>query len=134
VLAKKGELPEGFDHRAWHDAPEGLFITATMVLVLATVLDLSQVASLGGLAALLVYVAVGVGHFRLRDDTGAHAWVLILAVCATAGTAVAFVVRMAADQPVVLAIGALVLGAAFGTEVLLRRHTGRVIAPDRLIP
>lgn len=134
VLAKKGELPESFDHRVWHDAPEGLFLTATMVLVLATVLDLSQVASLGGIAALLVYLAVGVGHLRLRDETGAHAWVLVLAVVATAGTAAAFVVRMAADQPVVLAIGALVLGAAFGTEVLLRRRTGRVIAPDRQIP
>jgi len=134
VLAKKGELPEGFDRRVWHDAPEGLSITATMVLVLATVLDLSQVASLGGLAALLVYVAVGVGHLRLRDETGAHTWVLILAVVATAGTAVAFIARMAADQPVVLALGALVVGAAFGTEVVLRRRTGRAITPDRQIP
>lgn len=134
VLAKEGELPERFDRRVWHDAPEGLFLTAITVLVLATVLDLSQVASLGGLAALLVYVAVGVGHLRLRDETGANAWVLILGVVATAGTAVAFVVRMAGDQPVVLALGAVVLAAAFVAEVLLRWRTGRVITPDRQIP
>lgn len=130
VLAKEGELPERFDRRSWHHAPEGLFITAALILILATVLDLSQVASLGGLAALLVYLAVSVGHLRLWRQTGARWWLLILTVVATAGTAVAFVVRMASDQPVALAVGVAVLGLAFGTEVLLRRTTGRSITQD----
>jgi amino acid transporter len=133
VLAKEGELPDSFERRRWRHAPEGLFITAAMVLILATVLDLSQVASLGGLAALLVYVAVGVGHLRLRDQTGARTSILVVAVIATAGTAITFVARMTADQPVVLVFGGLVLSLAFGAEVLLRRRTGRVVAPDRRI-
>jgi amino acid transporter len=134
VLAKEGELPESFDRRSWHHAPDGLFISAAMVLVLATVLDLSQVASLGGLAALLVYLAVGVGHWRLREQTGAHGWLLLLTVAATAGTAVAFVARMVSTQPLALAIGLLLLGASFGTEAALRRTTGRAIARDPRIP
>jgi amino acid transporter len=134
VLAKEGELPESFDRRSWHHAPEGLFITAGMVLVLATVLDLSQVASLGGLAALLVYLAVGVGHMRLRVKTGAWGWLLLLTVLATAGTATGFVVRMVSDQPVALVIGVLVLVVAFGAEAAIRRTTGRAIARDRRIP
>ena len=131
VLGKNGELPDEFDRRSWHGAPEGLFITAAAVLIFATVLDLSQVASLGGLAALLVYLAVAWGHLRLRRDTGARGWLLGLAIAATAGTMVAFVVRMAADQPLILAFGAVVVGAAFGVEALVQRHTGRVIRTIR---
>lgn len=133
VLAKEGELPEDFDRRSWHHAPEGLFITAAMVLVLATVLDLSQVASLGGLAALLVYVAVGAAHLRLRGKTGAHTSILVVTIIATAGVAVAFIVRMVTDQPIVLIFGVVVLGASFGGEWLLRKRLGRVIGPDRSI-
>ena len=80
-------------------------IRIAMVLTLATVLDLSQVASLGGLAALLVYLAVDIGHFRLRRQTGASGPLLLLAIVATAGTAVAFAVRMVSDQPAALAVG-----------------------------
>jgi amino acid transporter len=134
VLAKEGELPDWFDRRSWHHAPEGLFITAALVLALATALDLSQIASLGGLAALLVYLAVDVGHLRLRRDTGARAWLLLLAVVATLGITAAFAARMFTDQPVALAIGVIVLGVAFGVELLLRRHTGRTITADRRIP
>lgn len=133
VIAKRGELPASFDRRSWHGAPEGLFITSTIVLVLATILDLSQVAALGGLAALLVYIAVGAGHLRLRAETGAHAWLLTLAILATSGTAVAFIVRMAVDQPLVLVLGGGVIGTAFGLEFLIRRSTGRVIRRDNRI-
>jgi len=127
VLGKNGELPDEFDRRSWHGAPEGLFITAAAVLVFATVLDLSQVASLGGLAALLVYLAVAWGHVRLRHETGARGWPLGLAIVATAGTTTAFVVRMATEQPLILALGAVVIAAAFGVEILLQHRTGRII-------
>jgi amino acid transporter len=131
VLGKNGELPDEFDRRSWHGAPEGLFITAAAVLVFATVLDLSQVASLGGLAALLVYLAVAWGHLRLRHETGARGWPLALAIVATAGTTAAFVIRMAADQPLILALGVIIVAAAFGIEILLQHRTGRVIRRTR---
>ena len=127
VLGKNGELPDEFDRRSWHGAPEGLFITAAAVLVFATVLDLSQVASLGGLAALLVYLAVAWGHVRLRHETGARGWPLGLAIVATAGITTAFVVRMATEQPLILALGAVVIAAAFGVEILLQHRSGRII-------
>ena len=131
VLAKQGELPERFDRRGWHAAPEGLYITAVIVIVLATVLDLSQIASLGSLGALIVYLAVGVGHYRVRTATRAKPTVLLLAIAATAATTGIFIVRLATDQPFVLALGILVLAAAFAAEGLLRRSTGRVIGPGK---
>jgi amino acid transporter len=131
VLAKHGELPRQFDRRTWHHAPEGLFITAGFVLVLASLLDLSQVASLGSLAALLVYIAVGAGHVRLRKETGARPWVLVVAVSLTTATLVAFVIRVFVDNPLVLVGGAVVVGVCFGAEALLTRF--RTIRADASI-
>jgi len=133
VLGKRGELPESFERRSWHDAPEGLYLTAGMVLAFSTILDLSQVASLGGLAALVVYVAVGYGHLRLRHETGAHRWLLVMAIVVTTGTAIAFVARMARDQPFALVLGAGVIAVAFIAEALLQWRTGRTIKPDPTI-
>lgn len=133
VLAKRGQLPEGFDRRVWRTAPEGLFITVGLVLLFATVLNLAQVAALGSLAALLVYVAVGIGHIRLRETTGARLWLLLVAIVATAGTTVVFVVHMVETQPAVLVLGGVVLVVAFLAEIVLRRLTNRQILPDRRI-
>jgi len=133
VLAKRGQLPENFDRRVWRDAPEGLFITVGLVLIFATVLNLSEVAALGSLAALLVYVAVAVAHIRLRSTTGANLWLLLVAIIATGGTTVVFIGHMAATQPGVLALGAGVLGVAFAAEVVLRKLTKRKILPDHRI-
>lgn len=131
VLAKHGELPAQFDRRTWHRAPEGLFITAGLVLVLASLLNLSQVASLGSLAALLVYIAVGAGHLRLRKETGAKPWMLVVTVILTTATLVAFAIRVFVDNPLVLAGAVILVGACFGAEALLRRS--RTIKADASI-
>jgi hypothetical protein len=52
---------------------------------------------------------------------------------ATAGTALAFAVRMATDQPFLLVLDVVVIGGAFGVEALLRRRTGRVVRSDASI-
>jgi amino acid transporter len=131
ILAKHGELPSQFDRRMWHHAPEGLFITAGAVLALASVLDLSQVASLGSLAVLLIYIAVTAGHLRIRNETGASLWVLLAALATTTATFGAFAVRLATDAPAVLVTGIAVLVVCIGLEVFLRRF--RSIAPDASI-
>jgi amino acid transporter len=128
VLAKHGELPQNFDRRVWRHAPEGLFITSGLVIALAALLDLSQVAALGSLASLLVYVAVSAGHFRLRAQTGAHVTALVAAVATTVATIIAFIVRLAGSQPLVLGAAALVLAGCFAAEAALQRR--RSIRPD----
>jgi amino acid transporter len=131
VLAKYGELPQPFDRRVWHHAPEGLFITAGLVLALASLLDLTQVAALGSLASLMVYVAVSVGHVRIRRQTRARISVLVVTVVATTATLVAFALRVGRYQPRVLAGGAVVLFICFAVEALMRRR--RVLHADTAI-
>ena len=47
--------------------------------MLAVGFDLSAIASIGSAIALLVFGLVSVGHLRVRDETGAQAWMLVLA-------------------------------------------------------
>jgi len=76
---------------------------------------------------------VGIGHIRLRKTTGAHLWILVLAIVTTAGTTAVFIGHLARTQPAVLALGGGVLGVAFLAEVVIRRVTRRSILPDHRV-
>ncbi len=69
ALAKKGELPKSFERRVWFGEPEGLYITAALALFLAIFLNLSGIAEVTTLSFLMIYLAVALSHWRLRDKT-----------------------------------------------------------------
>ncbi|MGA7270711.1 MAG: hypothetical protein WB239_06540, partial [Acidimicrobiia bacterium] len=71
------------------------------------------------------------GHVRVRRETKARSWALVVAIIATTATLVAFAVRVGRDQPRVLAGGAVVLMVCFGAEALMRRR--RVLHADTSI-
>jgi MYXO-CTERM domain-containing protein len=50
----------------------GLIITAGLVLVIANLVDLSAIASVGSAIALAVFMLVAAGGYRRRRDTGAQ--------------------------------------------------------------
>src|SRR5664280_129240 len=76
-FAKNGGLPPAFDRKLWGRDVEGLFITSGAVLGFVLLFPLSAVASMGSAAFLLVYAAVNIGHLRIRDQTGAKAWLVM---------------------------------------------------------
>ena len=49
----------------------GLLITAAAVLIVANLVDLSAIASVGSAIALAVFVLVGLAGYRCRAETGA---------------------------------------------------------------
>ena len=69
ALAKKGELPKSFERRVWFGEPEGLYITAALALFLAIFLNLSGIAEVTTLSFLMIYLAVALSHWKLRDKT-----------------------------------------------------------------
>jgi amino acid transporter len=77
----------------------GLLVTAAVAIVLAVGFDLSAIASIGSVIALLVFGLVSVGHLRVRSETGAKAWVLVLAVASTAIVLLSFVFTTLVDEP-----------------------------------
>ena len=124
-IGKNGSLPAAFTRKLWGRDVEGLFITAALVLVFVLVFPLSAVASMGSAGFLIVYAAVGVGHLRIRSQTGAKAWPIIASVVtciALVAVLFAHMVRTAPASAVALAV-TLVLSLVI--EVVYRKRSGR---------
>ncbi len=80
ALAKKGELPKAFERRVWFGEPEGLYITAGLALFLAIFLNLSGIAEVTTVSFLLIYLAVALSHWKLRNKTKGNPVVIIVSI------------------------------------------------------
>ena len=92
----------------------GILVTVAIALVLAVFFDLNSIASLGSAVALVVFTVVTLGHLRIRRETGAQLWLLILAELTTVVVLVAFAATTLVDEPgtAVAFVVILVLGVA----------------------
>lgn len=126
-LAKHGELPIAFERRLWRQGTEGLAITAALVLLLANLLDLGVIAGLGSAAFLAVYLAVHVGHWRIRKETGANP-ILIAAAALTCGTLISlFLINSISTAPLTVVLFVAFALLAFTGEFVLRKTLNREI-------
>ena len=79
--------------------------------------DLSAIASIGSVIALVVFTLITVGHIRVRSETGASVVVLVIAVTTTVAVLVAFVFTTLVEEPatavtlVVITAGSIVVDA-----------------------
>lgn len=80
ALAKKGQLPKSFERRIWFGEPEGLYITAALALFLAIFLNLSGIAEVTTLSFLLIYLAVALSHWKLRQKTKGNPKVIVTSI------------------------------------------------------
>jgi hypothetical protein len=86
-------------HRLAGRAGAGLLLTAAIAIVLAVGFDLSAIASIGSVIALLVFGLVSVGHLRVRRETGARASILLLAIASTVVVLVSFIATTLVEEP-----------------------------------
>ncbi len=97
-LAEKRQFPPIFG-RSWGRLPVGLAVMAASTLVLAMLFDLSAIASIGSAVALLVFTFVTISHLRVRHETGAHMWVLVVALITLLATLFSFATTTLAEEP-----------------------------------
>ena len=108
-MAALGQFPPTLGRRLGGRAPMGLLLTAVIAIVLAAGFDLDAVASIGSAVALVVFTLISIGHLRVRGETGAQAWLLILAVCATTIVFVTFAVTTLVHEPATLVVIAVIV-------------------------
>jgi amino acid transporter len=107
-----GQFPTLLGRRLGGRAPVGLLLTAAIAIILATGFNLDAVASIGSAVALLVFTFISVGHLRVRTETGAQAWLLVLAIAATSVVFVTFAVTTLVHEPgTILAIVAILVAS-----------------------
>ena len=128
MLAKVRLFPAIFGAESRLGARAGLFITAGLVLVVANLVDLSAIASVGSAVALMIFLLVGVAGYRRRAETKSNTTIVVLALAVTAIVLGFFAVDTIQTAPETFtAIIALVLLSVF-LDALVRR--GRRTGPS----
>ena len=82
LLAKEQMFPPFFGGRAL-GGPKGLVISAAGVLLLANAFDLTAIAQIGSVVAMVIFLMIGVAAVRLRHETGSNAAVIVTAMAMT---------------------------------------------------
>lgn len=98
-LAETGQFPPFMARRVGGRMPMGLLIMAVAGVALVLGFNLTAIASIGSAVALLIFMLVTASHLRVRSETGARLWLLILAI-GTAGIAfLTFVTTTLVHEP-----------------------------------
>ena len=119
MLAEQGLFPEWFGSRSRLGAKGGLVITTGLVLIVANLVNLSAIASVGSAVSLIVFVLVGAAGYRRRADTGSNTALVVLAIAVTAIVLAFFSVDIVRNDPgtfiaiVGIAVASVVLDAVF---------------------
>jgi amino acid transporter len=113
-LAEAGQFPPVFGQRARVGGTRGLVISVGLVLLLANLVDLTAIASLGSVVALGIFLVTSLAALRLRRQTGSSPWVIGVGIAATALVLVIFAIQTLQDSPqtFVAMIGIMALAVA----------------------
>jgi amino acid transporter len=124
-MAATGQFPPALGRRVGGRAPVGILLTAAIAMGLAVGFDLSAIASIGSAVALIVFALVSAGHFRVRHETGAAAWMLALAVASAVIVLITFAVTTLVEEPgtAIALVVILVLGVVLDAAWKRRRET-----------
>lgn len=119
MLAEIGQFPPLFGRRSPLGPHAGLLITGAVVLVIANIVDLSAIASVGSACSLGIFLLVGVAGYRRRAEIGASSPMVIAAIAVTAVVLVFFAIDTVRDAPetfaaiVVIGLLAILLDAVW---------------------
>lgn len=84
MLAQEGLFPSFFGTGSRLGPKAGLYITGALVLVVANLVNLSAIASVGSAVALVIFLLVGIAGYRRRADTGSRTPIVVAAIAITA--------------------------------------------------
>jgi amino acid transporter len=127
-LAKDGELPEAFGVPISHSR-EGLVISGILVIILALLFDLSEIAAIGAISVLFVHAVTHIGHLRIISKTGASYILVVFAIilCLAAMVLALVYVSKQSNQIGFVLLG--FLGIAATTEFILNKTNKRAVKP-----
>jgi amino acid transporter len=111
MLSRVGQFPPFFGPGSRLGAKSGVLISAAVVIVVSNTVDLSAIASVGSACSLMIFVLVGAAGYRLRGETGARGWLILIGVGVTLVVLGFFVVDTLRNAPqtftAIVVIGAL---------------------------
>ena len=127
MIARDGELPRDLSRTEWKQATGGLILTASLVVLVTLLFDLSGIAMMGSAAFLLVYAAVNAGHLRVLGQTGANRIMVWLSLLTCLVMFAILGVYTYQQQPAAITALVLIALASFAAEWGYRQWTGRTL-------
>ncbi|WP_246051132.1 APC family permease [Nocardioides guangzhouensis] len=121
-MAARGQFPPAMGARVGRRASTGIVTTAIAAIVLAVFFDLNAIASIGSAVALVVFALVTLGHLRIRQETGANLWVLLVADLTTVVVLVSFTVTTLVDEPGTLVALLVILALSVALDLIWKSH------------
>ncbi len=123
-IAKYGELPEQLEQKIWNKPLEGLFITAAVTIVIANLLDLSSISTIGSAGFLLIFAMVNWANVRLSQRTESR-WYISAVACGTClGALVALIWEAFTTAPHTLLVLGGMIALSFAIELTYRTIRG----------
>ena len=123
-MAAVGQFPPAMGRRVGGRASMGILVTAAAAIVLALFFDLNAIASIGSAVALVVFTLVTFGHLRIRHETGARTWVLVLAEVTTVVVLLSFALTTLVDEPATAVALVVILLLGVGLDLWWKRRRG----------
>jgi amino acid transporter len=125
IIAKDGELPAALERKIWNEPIEGLLITSGVTLVVANLVDLSSLSTMGSAGFLLIFAAVNGANARLAGETHSHRWLPLAGVALCLAALAALLWQTALTAPGRIWILVVMVALAFAIELVFRLTTGR---------
>ena len=127
VIAKDGELPAELERKAWGKPIEGLLITSGITLLIANLVDLSSISTMGSAGFLLVFAAVNAANIILADDTQSKKAIPLIGVGLCIAALVSLIWQTADNSPRQIWFLVAMIGTAFTIEIMFRAFSKRKI-------
>ena len=128
-IARTGELPKTLERTIRGQHLEGTLVTAFLALIIANLVPLEAIATMGSAGFLLLFMAVNIANVRLARDTGSRAWISALAALSTAAALIVLAIEVgenpATRNHLWILLGMILI--SFAIEVAYRYATGRTI-------
>jgi amino acid transporter len=125
VIAKDGELPAVLERKAWGKPIEGLLITSGATVLIANLVDLSSISTMGSAGFLLIFAAVNGANVALANDTRSKSSVSLIGAGLCLGALGSLVWQTSQSAPHQLWFLFAMIGAAISIETMFRVFSGR---------
>ena len=116
-LASTEQFPPLMGRRLGGRVSVGLPLASAAIIVMVIGFDLSAIASIGSAVALMIFAFVTLAHLRVYPETGAKAWVLVLALAVIAVTLLTFVFTTLVHEPASIVTILAILVLSVGLDV-----------------
>jgi len=125
AIAKDGELPEFLERKAWGKPITGLFITSGATLLIANLVNLSSISTMGSAGFLLIFASVNGANVIMAKKTRSRKWLSLIGVGLCLGALGTLIWQVQSNAPQQIWFLLAMLGISFFVEGSFRVLTGR---------